>query len=846
MNNLKRVLSLGLASTMLMGMMVVGAGAADKMGDFPDADKVTYTEAVDVMVGSGIIAGNSEGKIDPQGTLTREMAAKIVAYAKLGATVADAMKTSTDPFTDVAANRWSAGYIAYCVQEGILSGRGNGIFDPEAAVTGNEMAKMLLCAVGYGVNGEYTGGSWAMSAAKDGLSVGIFTGNTAGASLTAATREEAMLYTFNAMTKVTPVNYSSVLGSYYDTKTLMGDDKNDTLATSFGLKKVDATDANGLAGHKWAMGDNDAFSGFYNSTKVIATLNDTSSKTFGDIYKLGTFADSVKIVVNGTTEDPSFDAKANITKGSSVKLSTMDLGYKGAKVEFCDALDKEGKSGTDGKIDTITVTISYLAKVTGVTKATSTADRKITFEVYDAAGNKVSKSVETEKFEKDQYILVTPNANSTDGFAEPVAMDEVTTADGTISTYKSGSVTVGGTAYGYNTAYSNANYKGPNVDSSAFDFNSTYTLYLDAYGNIIGMAVKEAADSALAFGYVSQRKVVAAGDDLVSGTTDATVRLKITYMDGTTEVVDYAIKTATGNISKKASGSNPINKGDAYVVFDGENWKVDSKLETAIAEGLYSYTLSSDGEITLSKTVSKKDVTATKLASGKEISVKKNQTNIGTEFSGKYVNSATSLVTVNGSSVNTITGYKNFPSNESKFGKNGETAVIVVTNKNTVTNILVIGADVKADTSYVYGVYAGLVGNVQDGTEYNFFVDGEVKKVLDTDNQVTVPGANDKKVVYRLELDENDKVVSAVKAGESEVTDSIVSGKVEVADTSFLVVDGKTVNLADGAKVYNLTTSDAAGDWGTDSVDVGDTVTYCIQSIGGNAQAIVVFITAEA
>ena len=42
MRNLKRVLSLALASVMLLGMMVIGAGAADKTAaDLTDMDKVT-------------------------------------------------------------------------------------------------------------------------------------------------------------------------------------------------------------------------------------------------------------------------------------------------------------------------------------------------------------------------------------------------------------------------------------------------------------------------------------------------------------------------------------------------------------------------------------------------------------------------------------------------------------------------------------------------------------------------------------------------------------------------------------------------------------------------------------
>ena len=56
MRNLKRVLSLALASVMLLGMMVIGAGAADKTyADLTDSDKIANQEAVSMMVDLGII-----------------------------------------------------------------------------------------------------------------------------------------------------------------------------------------------------------------------------------------------------------------------------------------------------------------------------------------------------------------------------------------------------------------------------------------------------------------------------------------------------------------------------------------------------------------------------------------------------------------------------------------------------------------------------------------------------------------------------------------------------------------------------------------------------------------------
>ena len=62
---------------------------------------------------------------------------------------AENLTTNSTVFSDVAADRWSAGYIGYCAQQNILAGTGNGTFNPEGELTGLAFAKMLLVALGY-------------------------------------------------------------------------------------------------------------------------------------------------------------------------------------------------------------------------------------------------------------------------------------------------------------------------------------------------------------------------------------------------------------------------------------------------------------------------------------------------------------------------------------------------------------------------------------------------------------------------------------------------------------------------------------------------------------------------
>ena len=216
MRTLKKTLSLVLVVAMVLGLCVVGASAKDKVESFTDDyQKVgaAYQEAMGVMVGVGIIDGMTETALEPQGTYTREQAAKIIAYMLLGKSKADSLKCTVAPFDDVAASRWSAGYIAFCVEQGIIDGMTATTYEPTGTLTGFQWAKMLLCAIGFGVKGEFTGSSWSVNTALVAHKVNLFAGDLDGADHTALRREQAVLYAFNAL-NTAKVAYSPNVTSY--------------------------------------------------------------------------------------------------------------------------------------------------------------------------------------------------------------------------------------------------------------------------------------------------------------------------------------------------------------------------------------------------------------------------------------------------------------------------------------------------------------------------------------------------------------------------------------------------------------------------------------------------------
>ena len=216
MRTLKKTLSLVLVVAMVLGLCVVGASATNKVDGYEDAGKIgaAYTEAVGVMTGLGIVDGVTDTELRPENTYQRDQAAKIIAYMLLGKNKADSLTCTVAPFEDVPANHWAAGYIAFCKEQGIIDGVTETTFNPTGTLTGFQWAKMLLCAVGFGANGEFEGDSWSLNTSKVAHTVDLFDGDLAGADHVALQRQQAMLYAFNALTNVKCVVWSEALGDY--------------------------------------------------------------------------------------------------------------------------------------------------------------------------------------------------------------------------------------------------------------------------------------------------------------------------------------------------------------------------------------------------------------------------------------------------------------------------------------------------------------------------------------------------------------------------------------------------------------------------------------------------------
>ena len=231
---MKKLLALVLALVMTLSLAVVGSNAA-----FKDADKVneTYSEAVNVLSGMKVFQGYTDGSFQPKGAITRAEVAAIV-YRLYTGDVADkqaSLYATYNKFSDMDGAKWAAGYIGYCANAGLVKGYDAKTFGPADKVTGYQALAMILRAVGYDKNGEFTGADWQLHVAQYAQQLGVLK-NVKNEDLNApASRELVAELLFRTAAEVPTVTYTAALG-YNSMSSIIGTTKNDTLGKkNFGL-----------------------------------------------------------------------------------------------------------------------------------------------------------------------------------------------------------------------------------------------------------------------------------------------------------------------------------------------------------------------------------------------------------------------------------------------------------------------------------------------------------------------------------------------------------------------------------------------------------------------------------
>ena len=317
--------------------MFAGAAFTDS------ADIKVDTEVVDTLVSLGVVNGYDDGSFKPNGTVTRAEMAKMIYVLRTGNSDASAYNDDKTSFTDIGSH-WARGYIKYCQSLGIIAGKSNTIFAPNASVTAQEAAKMLLVTLGYNAEkAGLTGAGWAAKtnalADEAGLLEDVNTSFTA-----ACPRQYAAQLIYNAIDAKTVVLRD---GEYTD-ETAMGV-ANKTIGEKYmGLKKTVGTlssfsKTSGKDTYEMSLTDineNDSSTKYETSfTKVEKDYASLKYKTVKVLYKAkddvyGVFATDDNTSTTGVLADLKMDSDKKVKlDGTKYDLaSTTTVYVDGVKV----------------------------------------------------------------------------------------------------------------------------------------------------------------------------------------------------------------------------------------------------------------------------------------------------------------------------------------------------------------------------------------------------------------------------------------------------------------------------------------------------------------------------------
>ena len=102
------------------------------------APNAWYKDAVQYAYDNGLMTGTSANEFAPEATTTRAMIVSILARLENVTSAEDA------GFADVSADDWYATAVNWAASAGVVSGTGDGNFSPNAAITREQLAAMLM------------------------------------------------------------------------------------------------------------------------------------------------------------------------------------------------------------------------------------------------------------------------------------------------------------------------------------------------------------------------------------------------------------------------------------------------------------------------------------------------------------------------------------------------------------------------------------------------------------------------------------------------------------------------------------------------------------------------------
>ena len=570
---MKKLLAMVLALVMTLSL-AVSANAA-----FKDDKSISddYAESVAVLNGMGVFKGYEDGSFKPEGNITRAEVATII-YRIYTADVAKNDKSGLyatyNKFSDMAGAGWAQGYIGYCANAELVKGYPDGTFKPSGKVTGYEVLAMILRAVGYDKNNEFSGADWALHVAQTAQQLGVLDNVAKTTDLNApASRELVAELLFQGIQKA-QVTYTPAFG--YVTDKVISTKTNSLGEKNFKLASAAASDKWGRPATKWTYTTGDKATTFVEKPNLTYTKAVTECDVAHDAgLKVDT---AYTLYVNGQKQPTTYTV--NLTD------TVTKMGAQGRLVEVYD--------------DTIVMIDTFLAKVTYVAPAAYDAqghlrtEATIKLDVYATKGSTAATTLtltngeDAYPYAVGDYVLLNaftlPTNDSkvsgavaytgtegTDYYGEIVAKAESFTGAQSVIYWNNEQHNVAGTVYDDAVKF---------VLDEAGNSTGNRTWFLDQYGNLIGNVEIAAATS---YGVINS--IWWAGN---AADGSGVAKANVTYMDGTTAVVDlskmtYFDETASGVVAPKiATGKVTHSTGiqNKVMKVDGDYFYVDSYINT--------------------------------------------------------------------------------------------------------------------------------------------------------------------------------------------------------------------------------------------------------------------------
>ena len=642
---MKKLLALVLALVMSMSLVTISNAA------FKDADKIDYKEAVDVMNAVGVFIGDEKGNFNAKENLTREQAAKIIAYLELGSKAADTLVGGAT-FTDVASTRWSAGFVGYCAKAGVVAGY-DGKFDPAGQLTALQFGKMLLVELGYDAKAAgMVGADWAINTSKL-MAKAKLMDKIDGSVNQVLTREKAAQMTLNAL-KAPTVEYSTKGSSIivngaeinlgaseakYNTSDVAADQNisNKQLTNNGGYlvelgeklyPKLVLVDGDYAEAYDAFLRPADTW--YYKNQKIgtyawTPDLTYTKSVSASELYMdLG-----ISTVANGK--------KASYVAVDGVRNATQESYL----IQKSNTTDKFGGNGVltevykDDNFVYIVEINTYVGDVSAVSAGTKTQNAYVTIA---NRGNGTSGTYETTDFAVYDVVLYT-YSYKLDG-AKYEGIQSVTKAaakiTGNLSEVTLGkNATVGSTKYDFSKKIANV------ADTTMLKYD--VDVILDSYGYAIDI---QPTNTNTAYAYVLNVKANA-------GDFNTTAKAELLFTDGTTQVVSLNNNADVPSDKVYTKGTNSAGTNSVNVLTVGD---------------IVKYQVNNADKYTLER-VAQLNATAANA--------------LGT----------TNTSTVNADKTQTSNGSYSFKANNVNYTANGKTLFLVATKNGTGT---------------VYTVYEGI------------------------------------------------------------------------------------------------------------------------------------------